>query len=82
MARHPTEVLTMRKSRRYTEQERAEARARQREQVEQSVRELLTSGGWRRWAETRARFHDYSMGNCLLISMQCPDATQVAGFRR
>ncbi len=53
----------MQKSRRYTERERAEARARQREQVEQSVRELLTSDGWRRWAETRARFHDGSMGN-------------------
>jgi len=72
----------MQKSRSCTERERAEARARQREQVEQSVRELLTSDGWRRWAETRAKFHDYSIGNCLLISMQCPDATQVAGFRR
>lgn len=72
----------MRKSRRYTEQERAEARARQREQVEQSVRELLTSDGWRRWAETRSTFHNYSMGNCMLIAMQAPEATQVAGFRK
>ena len=72
----------MRKSRRYTEQERAEARARQREQVERSVRELLTSDGWRRWAETRSTFHRYSMGNCMLIAMQAPEATQVAGFRK
>jgi antirestriction protein ArdC len=26
-------------------------------------------------------FHEYSMGNCMLIAMQRPDATQVAGFK-
>jgi antirestriction protein ArdC len=60
---------------------RREKRSEQREQVERAVRELLTSEGWRRWAETRATFHDYSMGNCMLIAMQRPDATQVAGFK-
>jgi antirestriction protein ArdC len=53
----------------------------QRERVERAVRELLTSDGWRRWAETRATFHNYSMGNCMLIASQAPDATRVAGFR-
>jgi antirestriction protein ArdC len=62
----------------YREAKRREAR----ESVERSVRELLTSEGWRRWAETRATFHRYSMGNCMLIAMQAPDATQVAGFRK
>ncbi len=61
----------------YKQQKATEAR----EQVERSVRELLSSDGWRRWAETRARFHSYSMGNCMLIAMQCPEATQVAGFK-
>lgn len=28
-----------------------------------------------------ARFHNYSWTNCLLIAMQCPTATHVAGFR-
>jgi antirestriction protein ArdC len=28
-----------------------------------------------------ARFHKYSWANCLLITMQRPDATRVAGFR-
>jgi antirestriction protein ArdC len=28
-----------------------------------------------------ARFHKYSWTNCLLIAMQCPTATHVAGFR-
>lgn len=30
---------------------------------------------------TMARFHRYSLGNVLLIGMQCPQATHVAGFR-
>jgi hypothetical protein len=76
--------MPARKSTRRTcsEQERQAARDRQQEQVESSVRELLTSEGWRRWAETRATFHSYSFGNCMLIALQCPQATQVAGFRK
>ncbi len=56
-------------------------RAEQRELVEASVRALLTSEGWRRYAETRATFHRYSFGNCMLIASQRPSATHVAGFR-
>ena len=70
---------------RFTAEQRAEyrqqKRSEQREQVERAVRELLTSDGWRRWAETRATFHRYSFGNCLLIAQQAPQATQVAGFK-
>ncbi len=60
---------------------RAAKRSEQREQVERAVRELLTSDGWRCWAETRATFHRYSFGNCLLIAQQAPQASQVAGFK-
>ena len=56
-------------------------RAEQRALVEASCRELLSSEGWRRFAETRAAFHRYSFGNCMLIAMQRPDAAQVAGFK-
>jgi antirestriction protein ArdC len=74
-----------RRGSRFTADERAEyreaKRSEQREQVERAVRELLTSDGWRRWAETRATFHRYSFGNCLLIAQQAPQATQVAGFK-
>jgi antirestriction protein ArdC len=70
---------------RFTAEQRSEyrqaKRSEQREQVERAVRELLTSDGWRQWAETRAAFHRYSFGNCLLIATQAPEATQVAGFR-
>jgi antirestriction protein ArdC len=49
--------------------------------MEGAVRALLSSDGWQAWAQTRATFHDYSMGNCMLIALQRPDATRVAGFR-
>lgn len=61
----------------YRESKRAEAR----DAIERAARALLTSDGWRRWAETRATFHDYSANNCMLIAMQCPEATRVAGFK-
>jgi antirestriction protein ArdC len=68
-----------------TDSERAEyrdaRRAEQRQLVEQACRELLTSDGWRKYAETRATFHRYSFGNCMLIAIQRPDAVQVAGFK-
>lgn len=74
-----------RKRQNYSEQERAEykqaKRAEQREQVERAARELLTSDGWTQWAQTRATFHRYSANNCMLIALQAPDASQVAGFR-
>jgi len=35
----------------------------------------------KRYLTFLARFHRYSFGNVMLISLQCPDATLVAGFR-
>jgi len=60
---------------------KAAKRTEQRERIESATRALLSSDGWRKWAETRARFHSYSWGNCALIAMQAPEATQVAGFK-
>jgi antirestriction protein ArdC len=56
-------------------------RAEQRQQVERATRALLSSEGWGTWAQTRAACHRYSMGNTMLIALQRPDATQVAGFK-
>jgi len=68
--------------RRLTDDERAERRAQDRERLEQAARELLSSEGWRRWIEVRARngLARYSLGNQLLIALQAPDARFVAGF--
>ncbi len=35
-----------------------------------------------KYLDTLSRFHQYSFGNCLLIAVQRPDATFVAGFQR
>ncbi len=34
------------------------------------------------YLELVSRFHQYSVDNCLLIAIQRPHATQVAGFYR
>jgi antirestriction protein ArdC len=34
----------------------------------------------RKYLATMSRFHNYSFGNCMMIAMQRPDATHVAGF--
>lgn len=52
-----------------------------RERLEQAVETLAGSEGWRAWVRTRAAFRRYSFHNTLLIAMQRPDATHVAGYR-
>ena len=72
----------------YTPQQRDAARAARAEKVEQmhdeltaAVNALTKSGEWRRWLEFLGSFHRYSFNNTLLIQVQCPHATQVAGFK-
>ena len=64
-----------------SEEERAERRRADREFARQAVEQLRSSEGWQRWLATRRHFHCYSLTNQLLIAMQRPDATRVAGFR-
>lgn len=64
-----------------TTAERAERRQADREKSIAAVRELQSSEGWQRWLRVRRHFHKYSLGNQLLIAMQKPNATRVAGFR-
>lgn len=35
-----------------------------------------------KYLDAMSQFHQYSFGNCMLIALQRPDATLVAGFRR
>jgi hypothetical protein len=69
--------------RKLTDDERAERRQADRERLEQAARALLSSEGWRRWVKVRSTngLARYSFGNQLLIALQRPDATYVAGFR-
>jgi hypothetical protein len=50
-------------------------------QLAEGIARLTTSAAWRRYLEFQSRFHRYSFNNVLLIAAQCPEATQVAGFR-
>ena len=50
-------------------------------QLDSELGKLGESEGWLRWLDVQRRFHSYSWGNALLIVLQCPDATRVAGFK-
>src|SRR5665811_1475833 len=66
-----------------TEAERAARRQAERDRLEHAARALLTSEGWSRWVKVRSTngLARYSFNNQLLIALQRPDATYVAGFR-
>jgi hypothetical protein len=66
-----------------TDSERAQRRQADRDRLEQAARALLTSEGWQRWIRVRSTngLARYSFGNQILIALQRPDATYVAGFR-
>ena len=61
-----------------TQTDRREAH---RQELQRATQALLTSDGWRAWVRARAAFRTYSLNNQMLIALQCPDATRVAGFR-
>lgn len=63
--------------------ERERRRAADRRRMQSAVAELLSSEGWARWVRIRSRngLARYSLNNQLLIALQRPDATYVAGFR-
>src|SRR5664280_1066340 len=70
-------------NRNLTDAERAERRQADRDRLEHAARALLSSEGWQRWVKVRSTngLARYSFGNQLLIAMQRPDASYVAGFR-
>jgi len=48
--------------------------------LQEGIAAITTSDAWRHWLEIQRRFHRYSFANCILISLQRPGATRVAGF--
>lgn len=52
------------------------------QKLQQGVKEIWESTNYQDYLLTMAKFHHYSLGNIMLILMQCPDATRVAGFNR
>lgn len=51
------------------------------EQLEAGVKEVFESEQYKTYLKTMSKFHQYSFGNVLLILMQCPEASLVAGFQ-
>ena len=52
------------------------------EGIEQGIKELFESEKYMRYLSVMSRFHRYSVNNTMLIYMQRPDATLVAGFNK
>ena len=52
------------------------------DRLEQGVTELFESDRYKEYLQVMARFHNYSFNNTLLIAMQCPGATRLAGFHQ
>ena len=50
--------------------------------IEQGINELFESDKYRRYLSVMSRFHRYSVNNTMLIYMQRPDATLVAGYNK
>ena len=50
--------------------------------IERGIEELFQSEKYAEYLRTMSRFHKYSVNNTMLIYMQKPDATLVAGFNK
>ncbi|CAB1248321.1 conserved protein of unknown function [Ruminococcaceae bacterium BL-4] len=50
--------------------------------IEQGIQNLFQSDRYAQYLRTMSRFHRYSVNNTMLIFMQKPDATLVAGFNK
>ena len=52
------------------------------DRLEEGIRQLFESEQYKAYLTAMSKFHNYSFNNTLLIAMQKPDATLVAGFSK
>lgn len=50
------------------------------DKLEQGIKELFESERFKEYLRTMSKFYNYSFNNTLLIAMQKPDATLIAGY--
>lgn len=50
------------------------------DKLEQGIKELFESERYKEYLTTMSKFYNYSFNNTLLIAMQKPDATLIAGY--
>jgi len=63
---------------------REEAQEKRRQlagKMEQAIADVRDSERFKEWLTFCGRFHNYSMGNTMLIMLQSPNASRVAGFQ-
>ena len=51
------------------------------DKLEEGLKELFESEKYKTYLSTMSKFHNYSFNNTLLIAMQKPEATLVAGYK-
>ena len=51
------------------------------DKLEEGLKELFESEKYKNYLSTMSKFHNYSFNNTLLIALQCPDASLVAGYQ-
>lgn len=61
--------------------ERREQLERWQAELTEKVTTLVDGEQWQRWLRVAAKFHRYSFRNTMMILMQRPDATAVAGYQ-
>jgi DNA primase len=52
------------------------------DKLQSAVEEIVSGGDWKRMMKIASKFHRYSFSNHLMIFLQRPDATVVAGFNK
>lgn len=50
--------------------------------LEEGVESVRTSEGWAKWLKFQASLYNYSWSNCMLIALQCPNASVVMGYNK
>lgn len=51
------------------------------DKLEEGLKEVFESEKYKTYLSTMSKFHNYSFNNTLLIAMQKPEATLVAGYK-
>lgn len=51
------------------------------DKLEEGIKEFFESEKYKTYLSTMSKFHNYSFNNTLLITMQKPEATLVAGYQ-
>lgn len=75
--------------RQYTEEEKAEYQAKREaamqemyNKIEEGVQNVFTSENYKKYLDTVSKFRRYSPNNTILIMLQNPEASLVAGYRK